>query len=196
MREERRSVRTAPPVRRTGDEGQTPYPTDVPVFAVREWAARFHEQQRLRQDAVWWRLAWPFAVTLLLGAGAAGVAWRWPLPETDWALGAAVVLAAAAIGTAVGGLVRLRAVRVRLAAARSRPATVEDIPAAARAVVLDSPRIRFRRPTDGAGFAAVRDAVAATVPVGGFAAAVLVWALVMQGRVDGSLEDWVRGRRP
>ena len=60
--------------------------------------------------------------------------------------------------------------------------------------VLESPRLRFRRPTDGPGFVAVRDGVTAVAPVGDFAASVLVWALVMRGHVDGTLEDWVRGR--
>jgi hypothetical protein len=36
--------------------------------------------------------------------------------------------------------------------------------------------------------------VAAEAPVGELAASVLVWALVMRGQVDGTLEDWVRGR--
>lgn len=165
-----------------------------PVFAVREWAARLYEQERLERDAVWWRQAWPFAVALALAAAAAGVAWRWPVRESDLALGAAVVLAAAAVGVTVGGLLRVRAVRARRAAAAARPATVESLPASARAVVLDSPRLRFRRPSDGPGFVALRDDVAAAAPMGEFAASVLVWSLVMRGHVDGTLEDWVRGR--
>src|SRR3954465_5307516 len=169
MREQRRVVGIAPAAPVTIEADGARAGTGFPVFAVREWAARFYEQERLRHDAVWWRAGWPFPVALLLAAGAAGGARRWPLPETDAALGAAVVLAAAAVGTTAGGLVRLRALQVRLSAARERPATIEEIPAAARAVVLDSPRMRFRRPTDDAGFAAVRDGVAAIAPVGGFA---------------------------
>lgn len=165
-----------------------------PVFAVREWAARFYEQERLERDAVWWRLAWPFGVAVVLGLGAATVAWRWQVREPDVAFGAAVVLGAAAVGVTVGGLLRLRTVRARRAAATARPATLESLPEAARAVVLESPRLRFRRPTDGPGFVAVRDGVTAVAPVGDFAASVLVWALVMRGHVDGTLEDWVRGR--
>jgi hypothetical protein len=105
------------------------------------------------------------------------------------------VLAAAAVGVTVGGLLRLRATRRRQAVAATRPATVENIPQAAPAAVLDSPRLRFRRPIDGPSFAAVRDGVAAVAPMGEFAASVLVWALVMRDRVDGTLEDWVVGRR-
>ena len=41
----------------------------------------------------------------------------------------------------------------------------------------------------------MRDGVAAVAPMGEFAASVLVWALVMRDRVDGTLEDWVVGRR-
>jgi len=171
-----------------------PAASGFPVFAVREWAARLYEQERLERDAVWWRQAWPFAVALGLAAAAAGVAWRWPVRESDLALGAAVVLAAAAVGVTVGGLLRLRAVRARRAAAAARPATVETLPESARAVVLDSPRLRFRRPADGPGFVALRDEVADVAPMGEFAASVLVWSLVMRDHVDGTLEDWVRGR--
>ena len=71
----------------------------------------------------------------------------------------------------------------------TRPATVESLPESARAIVLDSPRLRFRRPTDEPGFAAVRDDVAAAAPVGETGGLVLVWALVMRGQVDGTLED-------
>ena len=175
-------------------EQTPPVPSGFPVFAVREWAARYYEQERLGRDATWWRLAWPFGVALVLAAGAATVARRWPVRESDLALGATVVLAAAAVGVTVGGLLRVRAVGTRRAAATARPATVESLPESARAIVLDSPRLRFRRPTDEPGFAGVRDDVAAAAPVGEFAASVLVWALVMRGQVDGSLEDWVRGR--
>ncbi|GAA2748056.1 hypothetical protein GCM10009868_40030 [Terrabacter aerolatus] len=175
-------------------------PTDdvspVPVFAVREWASRLYEQERLKRDAAWWRLAWPFGVALVLAAGAGEVARIWQLRESDVALGGAVVLGAAAVGVTVGGLLRWRAVLRRQAVASARPATVESLPAAARAVVLESPRLRFRSPSDGPSFAALRDEVAAAAPLGEFAAAVLVWAVVMRGRVDGTLEDWVRGRRP
>ena len=165
-----------------------------PVFAVREWASRYYEQERLERDAAWGRLAWPFAVALGLAAGAAVVAWRWPVGESDLGLGLAVVLAAAAVGVTIGGLLRVRAIRARRAVAAARPATVESLPESARAVVLDSPRLRFRRPADGPGFAALRDDVAAAAPVGEFAASVLVWSLVMRDHVDGTLEDWVRGR--
>jgi hypothetical protein len=44
-------------------------------------------------------------------------------------------------------------------------------------------------------FLAVRDDVAAQAPVGLFAATVLVWALLMRDSVEGTLEDWVQGRR-
>jgi hypothetical protein len=165
-----------------------------PVFAVREWASRYYEQERLERDAAWGRLAWPFAVALVLAAGATAVAWRWPVGESDLGLGLAVVLAAAAVGVTTGGLLRVRAIRARRAVAAARPATVESLPESARAVVLDSPRLRFRRPADGPGFAALRDDVAAAAPIGEFAASVLVWSLVMRDHVDGTLEDWVRGR--
>lgn len=165
-----------------------------PIFVVREWAARFYEQDRLRRETVWWQLVWPFAVALVLAVGAAAVALRWRPHGPDAAFGSALLLSAAAIGMTVGGLLRLRALQVRRAAARAHPATVEELPRSARAAVLDSPRLRFRRPEDGASFAALRDEVAATAPVGQFAAAVLVWALVMQDSGEGTLEDWVRGR--
>ncbi len=165
-----------------------------PVFAVREWASRFYEQERLERDTAPWRLAWPFVVALVLAAGAAGFARRWQVREPDLSFGGTVVLAAAAIGMTIGGLLRLRAIRARRGAAAARPATVETLPENARALVLQSPRLRFRRPTDGPGFAGVRDDVAAMAPVGDFAASVLVWALLMRGNVDGTLEDWVRGR--
>jgi hypothetical protein len=168
--------------------------SDFPVFAVREWASRFYEQRRLERDGAWWRITWPFAVALLLAVGAVAVAWRWPLRDSDVSMGVAVVLAAAAAGVGIGGTIRWRAVSLRRKAARSRPATVDDVPGAARRVVLDSPRLRFRRPTDGAGFLAVRDDVAAQAPVGTFAATVLVWALVIDGQVEGTLEEWVRAR--
>ena len=170
-------------------------PTDFPVFAVREWAARFYEQEQLKLDGASWRVGWPFGLASFLAAGAVALGWRWPLQESEVALGGAVVLAAAAIGVGVGGVIRWRAVRVRRRAATSRPATVESLPEAARAVVLDAPRLRFRQPVDGPGFAAARDHVAAQAPVGAFAAGVLVWAVAMRGRVDGTLEEWVRGRQ-
>ena len=166
----------------------------VPVFAVREWAARFYEQDRLERDAAWWRLTWPFAVALVLAAGSAVVVWRCQVREPDLVFGGAVVLAAAAVGVIVGGVLRVRTIRSRRVAAATRPATVESLPEPARALVLDSPRLRFRRPTDAPAFAAVRDEVTAAAPVGEFAASVLVWALVMRGHVDGTLEDWVRAR--
>jgi hypothetical protein len=106
------------------------------------------------------------------------------------------VLSAAAsvgVGVAVGGWVRLRRVRVRLTAATARPATVENLPEAARAIVYGLPQLRFRWPSDRPSFAAARDSVARLVPVGPFAASVLVWALTVRGNLDGSLEDWVRG---
>ncbi len=165
-----------------------------PVFAVREWASRFYEQRRLERDGAWWRLAWPFFIALLLGALAAGVATRWSLPQNDLALGACVVLTAAAVGVCVGGGLRWRAVRLRRKAAHARPATVDDLPGAARALVLDSPRLRFRRPADAAGVAALRDDVESLAPMGTFAATVLVWALVVDGDGETTLEDWVRGR--
>lgn len=169
-------------------------PSDFPVFAVREWASRFYEQHRLRRDGAWWRIGWPFAVALVLVALAVMVGLRWPPRQSDVAMGVAVVLAAAAVGVAIGGTIRWRAVRLRRKAAHARPATVDDLPAAARAAVLDSPRLRFRRPADAAGFSAVRDDVASQTPVGTFAATVLVWALVMDGRDEGTLEEWVTGR--
>ena len=110
-------------------------------------------------------------------------------------LGAAVVLGASAVGVTVGGLLRCARPFGAGTVAATRPATVENLPHAARAAVLDSPRLRFRRPTDGPSFVAVRDGVASVAPMGEFAASVLVWALVMRGRVDGTLEDWVVGRR-
>lgn len=167
-----------------------------PVFAVREWAARLYEQERLERDAAWWRLAWPFLLALTLGAAAVAVAWRWPIRQSDYAFGSVVVLAAAAVGVVVGGLLRVRAVRKRRAAAAAQPATVESLPESARAAVLASPRLRFRWPADEPSFTAARDSVASLAPMGEFAAAVLVWALTMRGRVDGTLEDWVRGRHP
>ncbi|GAA5020571.1 hypothetical protein GCM10023258_09320 [Terrabacter aeriphilus] len=76
--------------------------------------------------------------------------------------------------------------------ARRRPATVDSLPAAARDLVLDSPQLRYRRPRDAPGFAAARDAVARSAPVGPFAAGVLVWALAVDGHEDGTLEHWLR----
>ncbi|MGO4596027.1 hypothetical protein [Terrabacter sp. 2RAF25] len=169
-------------------------PSDFPVFAVREWASRFYEQHRLRRDGVWWRIGWPFAVALVLVALAVIVFVQWPPQQSGVAMGVAVVLAAAAVGVGAGGVIRWRAVRLRRKAARARPATVDDLPAAARAAVLGSPRLRFRRPADAAGLSAVRDEVASQTPVGTFAATVLVWALVMDGRDDDTLEEWVTGR--
>ena len=206
MREQREAhsaetVRRGPTHRTTGvaarssvDDAVPQAAPGFPVFAVREWASRFYEQERLERDAAWWRLSWPFAVALVLAAGAAVAAWRRPVGESDLGLGLVVVLAAAAVGVTIGGLLRVRAIRARRAVAAARPATVESLPESARAVVLDSPRLRFRRPADGPGFAALRDDVAAAAPVGEFAASVLVWSLVMRGHVDGTLEDWVRGR--
>ncbi|GAB3871909.1 hypothetical protein [Terrabacter terrigena] len=197
MRGEHREPRKV----RTGRAEQPPTgrdrlpPNNFPVFAVREWASRFYEQHRLERDAVWWRIAWPFAVALALAALAALVGRQWALRQNDVAMGVAVVLAAAAVGVCVGGAIRWRSVSLRRRAARARPATVDDVPSAARAVVLDSPRLRFRRPADAAGFSAVRDDVASQVPVGAFAATVLVWALVVDGHGEGSLEEYVRGRR-
>ncbi len=184
--------------RKTGQQQPRPTqdplrPNDFPVFAVREWASRFYEQRRLERDGAWWRLAWPFGVALLLGGLAGAVATRWPLTQNDVALGATVVLTAAAAGVCVGGIIRWRAVGLRRKAARSRPATVDELPSAARALVLDSPRLRFRRPADAAGIAAVRDDVASQAPLGRFAATVLVWALVVDDD-EATLEDWVRGR--
>lgn len=173
---------------------RSPSTSHFPIFVVREWAARFYEQDRLRRETVWWRLLWPFAVALALALGAAAVALRSRPHGPDAVFGSVVLLTAGALGTAVGGMLRLRALQVRRAAARAHPATVDELPQPARAVVLDSPRLRFRRPGDGASFAALRDDVAAAAPVGQFAAAVLVWALVMQDAGDGTLEDWVRGR--
>lgn len=181
------------PVDRAVD-GPTTLADGFPVFAVREWAARYYEQERLTRDAAWWRLAWPFGMALVLVGGAAVVVWHWQARVPDLAFGAALVLAAGAVGMVVGGLIRLRVIRARRKAAAARPATLESVPETARAAVLDSPRLRFRRPTDGAGFAAIRDNVAAAAPVGQFAASVLVWALVMRDHTDGTLEDWVRGR--
>lgn len=165
-----------------------------PVFAVREWAARLYEQERLKRDAAWWRLAWPFLLAVALSGAAAAVAWRYPVRQSDVAFGAVVVLAAAAVGVVVGGLLKVRTIRKRRAAAAAQPATVESLPESAKAAVLTSTRLRFRWPADGPSFTAARDSVAALAPVGEFAASVLVWALTMRGRVDGSLEDWVRGR--
>lgn len=200
MRRERGAHRTDPvlpdPVAPTVAPTVAPDVGAVPVFAVREWASRLYEQERLKRDAAWWRLGWPFAVALVLAAAAGAVTRVWQVRESDAALGGAVVLAAAAVGVTVGGLIRLRAILRRQAVAATRPATVESLPAAARAVVLESPRLRFRSPTDGPSFAALRDEVAAAAPMGDFAASVLVWAVVMRGRVDGTLEDWVRGQRP
>ena len=166
-----------------------------PVFAVREWAARFYEQERLRREARWWRLTWPFVLALVLAGAAAAVTRRWPIRENDLALGASVVLGAAAVGVVGGGLWRVHAIRRRRAVAAAQPATLESLPESAKAAVLSSPRLRFRWPTDEPSFMAARDSVATLAPVGEFAASVLVWALTMQGRVDGTLEDWVRGRR-
>ncbi|WP_196806050.1 hypothetical protein [Terracoccus sp. 273MFTsu3.1] len=206
MREQREAhsaeaVRRGPTHRTTGvaprssvDDAAPQAASGFPVFAVREWASRFYEQERLERDAAWGRLSWPFVVALVLAAGAAAVAWRRPVGESDLGLGLVVVLAAAAVGVTIGGLLRVRSIRARRAVAAARPATVESLPESARAVVLDSPRLRFRRPADGPGFAALRDDVAAAAPVGEFAASVLVWSLVMRGHVDGTLEDWVRGR--
>jgi hypothetical protein len=168
-------------------------PNDFPVFAVREWASRFYEQHRLERDGAWWRIGWPFAVATVLGAVAALAGRRWAARHDELGLGAAVVLAAAAVGLCVGGAIQWRAVGLRRKAARARPATVDDVPSAARSAVLDSPRLRYRRP-DAAGLSAVRDDLAAQAPVGTFAATVLVWALVVDGREEGTLEDWVRGR--
>lgn len=193
MREERGARRIGPVAPGTA-VGRQPAAEHFPIFAVREWAARYYEQDRLRRETVWWRLAWPFAIALVLAGGGATLAVRRHSSGPDLAFGSAVVLAAAAIGMAVGGLLRLRGLRPRRAAARAHPATVDELPRAAKAAVLESQRLRFRRPEDGASFAALRDEVAAAAPVGQFAAAVLVWALVMQDGVDGTLEDWVRGR--
>jgi hypothetical protein len=165
-----------------------------PVFAVREWAARLYEQERLKRESAWWRLAWPFLLAVALGGAAAAVAWRYPVRGSDAAFGALVVLAAAAVGVIVGGVLKVRAIRRRRRAAAAQPATVEGLPESARTAVLTSTRLRFRWPADGPSFTAARDSVAALAPVGEFAASVLVWALTMRGRVDGSLEDWVRGR--
>lgn len=195
MREERRAHRTHPGLPGTDRLVREDADSDFPVYAVREWAARFYEQERLRRDAAWWRLTWPFAVALALATAAAGVTRLWHVSESEIALGAAVVLGAAAVGVTVGGLLRWRATLRRRDVAAARPATVENLPHAARAAVLDSPRLRFRRPTDGPSFVAVRDGVASVAPMGEFTASVLVWALVMRGRVDGTLEDWVRDRR-
>lgn len=194
-------MREEPGARRIGSAGpsttvagRSSATAHFPIFVVREWAARFYEQDRLRHETVWWRLLWPFAVALVLALVAAGVALRWRPHGPDPVFGTAVLLSAAAIGMTVGGLLRLRGLQVRRAAARAHPATVDELPRSARAAVLDSPRLRFRRPEDGASFAALRDEVAAAAPVGQFAAAVLVWALVMQDAGNGTLEDWVRGR--
>ena len=194
MREEQAASRIEPaqPGRSVVRHAQAP--SHFPVFVVREWAARYYEQDRLRRELVWWRTLWPFALALVLALAAAVVALRWRPQGPDATFGAAVVLGATATGTAVGGLLRLRGLMVRRATARSHPATVEELPSSARAAVLGSPRLRFRRPEDGASFAALRDEVAAAAPVGQFAAAVLVWALVMRDTAEGTLEDWVRGR--
>ncbi|GAA2031366.1 hypothetical protein GCM10009740_21450 [Terrabacter terrae] len=194
MRQERGAGRNGPAAPGTSAERWPPSRNHFPVFAVREWAARFYEQDRLRREAAWWRLAWPFGVAVLLAGAAAAVASRWHPRGPSLTFGAAVVLAAAAVGMTAGGLLRVRDIRSRQSAARAHPATVEEVPRAARAAVLESPRLRFRRPEDGASFAALRDEVAAAAPVGQFAAAVLVWALVMQDSAGGTLEDWVRGR--
>ena len=158
MREKRPARRTRPvlPVLPAppGAGRRAEVGSDFPVFAVREWAARFYEQERLKREAAWWRLAWPFAVALALATGAAAVTRLWPVSASELALGTAVVLAAAAVGLTAGGLLRWRATRRRQSVAAARPATVENLPFAARAVVLDSPRLRFRRPTDGPSFAA------------------------------------------
>lgn len=196
MRRERGAHRTDPVLPAPVVPAPAERVSAVPVFAVREWASRVYEQERLKRDAAWWRLAWPFGVALVLAAGAGEVTRFWQVRESDIALGGAVVLAAAAIGVTVGGLLRWRAILRRQAIAAARPATVESLPPAARAVVLESPRLRFRSPTDGPSFAALRDEVAAAAPLGEFAASVLVWAVAMRGRVDGTLEEWVRGRRP
>jgi hypothetical protein len=175
-------------------EAAQPAGSGFPVFAVREWASRYYEQERLERDAAWPRLGWPFAIAVGLAAAGVVVARHWPVGESDLGLGLTVVLVAAAVGVTIGGVLRLRAIRARRAVAAARPATVESLPERARALVLDSPRLRFRRPIGGAGFVALRDDVAAAAPVGEFAASVLVWSLVMRGHVDGTLEDWVRGR--
>lgn len=193
MRGEHRASRMVRPQQPDAAPDPLP-PNDFPVFAVREWASRFYEQRRLERDGAWWRLAWPGGVALVLAGLTVLVGLRWPLPQDDVTLGCAVVLTAAAVGFSVGGIIRWRAVRLRRKAARARPASLDDLPSAARALVLDSPRLRFRRPADAAGFSALRDDVAAQAPVGRFAAAVLVWALVMQQDGAGTLEDWVRGR--
>lgn len=195
MRRERGAHRTEQVMPDPGSRTSAEVASAVPVFVVREWASRVYEQERLKREAAWWRLAWPFAVALVLAAGAGAVTRLWQVRASDLALGAAVVLAAAAVGVTAGGLIRWRAILHRQAVAAARPATVESLPDAARALVLESPRLRFRRPTDGPSFTAVRDDVAASAPLGEFAASVLVWAVVMRGRVDGTLEDWVRGRR-
>ncbi|WP_374970576.1 hypothetical protein [Terrabacter sp. BE26] len=194
MREERGARRNGSAAPGTSAERWPQSRNHFPVFAVREWAARFYEQERLRRDAVWWRLAWPFGVGLVLAGAAAAVAVRWHPRGPNLAFGSVVVLAAAAVGLTAGGVLRVRDIRARQSVARAHPTTVEEVPRAARAAVLESPRLRFRRPEDGASFAALRDEVAATAPVGQFAAAVLVWALVMQDSAGGTLEDWVRGR--
>ena len=193
MRGEHRVSRRVRPQQPSPGSDPLP-PNDFPVFAVREWASRFYEQRRLERDGAWWRVAWPFAAALVLAVAAAAVSLRWPLAEHDLALGGAVVLGAASIGVCVGGILRWRAVSLRRKAARARPATVDDLPGAARALVLDSPRLRFRRPADSGGFAALRDDVVSRTPVGHFAATVLVWALVVDGAGEGTLEEWVRGR--
>jgi hypothetical protein len=170
-------------------------PSDIPVFAVREWASRFYAQERLRRDAAWWRIGWPFVLALLLAGGALAAGRHWPPQDSDAAMGVVVVLASAAAGVGLGGIIRWRAVSLRRRVAGAHPATVENVPSAARAAVLGSPRLRFRRPVDDAAFLAVRDDVAAQAPVGLFAATVLVWALLMRDSVEGTLEDWVQGRR-
>src|SRR6478672_9558295 len=157
MREERPARRTHPVLPGLPSTGRrTEVGSDFPVFAVREWAARFYEQERLKREATWWRLAWPFAAALALAVGAAAVTRHWPTSASELALGTAVILAAAAFGVTAGGVLRWRATRRRQSVAAARPATLENLPFAARAVVLDSPRLRFRRPTDGPSFAAVR----------------------------------------
>ncbi|MER7072003.1 hypothetical protein [Terrabacter sp. NPDC000476] len=180
--------------------GTAPPSSTFPAHAVREWAARLHEQELARRDASPRRLAWPFAVAAALLVGALAVAvprlvasgWAGLSDGGGFAFGAVVVLVAATVGLLVGGALRLRQARRRLEVARRRPATVGSLPAAARDLVLDSPQLRYRLPRDAPGFAAARDAVARSAQVGPFAAGVLVWALAVDGREDGTLEHWLR----
>ena len=81
MREERRAHRTHPVLPGTDRLVREDADSDFPVYAVREWAARFYEQERLKRDAAWWRLTWPFAVALALATGAAAVTRLAPSPS-------------------------------------------------------------------------------------------------------------------